>query len=375
MNRTGGSGAHEPYMEQALELARQGIGRTSPNPAVGAVLVRDGQVVGHGSHSWASVKHAEILALDEAGERARGATLYITLEPCSHQGRTSPCADALIRSGVARVVAAMQDPNPRVRGEGFQRLRAAGIEVEIADSYSEAAEKINEAFVHFMRTGRPLVMLKAALTLDGKIAAPEDNRGWITSERARAHVQTLRHASDSILTGIGTVSSDDCLLTDRSGLERARPLLRIVLDSQLRLATTSKMVQSCSDDVLVVTTSAGPKARRQALEQHGVRVIVADGHAGRTDMLRVLDYLARERYQSLMIEAGSRVNWAALESGVVDKIFFYYAPKILGGLQSLPVVGGAGRKRRKDAILFRDLKIHRITEEEFAVEAYMVKET
>jgi len=363
-----------PYMDEALELARQGIGRTSPNPAVGAVLVRDGEVVGRGSHSWAGVKHAEILALEEAGDRARGATLYITLEPCSHEGRTGPCADALIGSGVARVVAAMQDPNPQVRGDGFQRLRAAGIEVELADAYTEAAEKINEAFVNFMRTGRPLVTLKAAVTLDGKIAAPEDNRGWITSERARAHVQSLRHASDAILTGIGTVSSDDCLLTDRSGLERARPLLRIVLDSQLRLATTSKMVESCREDVLVVTTSAGPKARRDALEQQGVRVMVADGPGGRTDLRQVVDQLARERYQSLMIEAGSRVNWAALESGIVDKIFFYYAPKILGGMQSLPVVGGAGRKRRKDAILFRGLRLHQITEEEFAVEAYMVKE-
>jgi diaminohydroxyphosphoribosylaminopyrimidine deaminase/5-amino-6-(5-phosphoribosylamino)uracil reductase len=364
-----------PYMDEALELARQGIGRTSPNPAVGAVLVRNGEVVGRGSHSWAGVKHAEILALEEAGERARGATLYITLEPCSHQGRTGPCADALIRSGVARVIAAMQDPNPQVRGDGFQRLRAAGIEVELADAYKEAAEKVNEAFVHFMRTGRPLVTLKAAVTLDGKIAAPEDNRGWITSERARAHVQSLRHASDAILTGIGTVLSDDCLLTDRSGLERARTLLRIVLDSQLRLATASKMVQSCREDVLVVTTSAGPKPRREALEQHGIRVIIADGPGGRTNLRQVVDHLARERYQSLMIEAGSRVNWAALESGIVDKIFFYYAPKILGGMQSLPVVGGAGRKRRKDAILFRGLRLHQITEEEFAVEAYMVKDT
>jgi diaminohydroxyphosphoribosylaminopyrimidine deaminase / 5-amino-6-(5-phosphoribosylamino)uracil reductase len=365
---------HAPYMDQALALAREGVGRTSPNPAVGAVLVRDGEVVGRGSHTWAGLKHAEILALDEAGERARGATLYINLEPCSHQGRTGPCADALIAAGVTRVVAAMEDPSPLVRGDGFRRLRDAGIEVEIAKEYAEAAAKINEPFAHFMRTGKPLVMLKAALTLDGKIAAPEDNRGWITSERARAHVQTLRHSTDAILTGIGTVLGDDCLLTDRSGIDRARPLLRIVLDSQLRLATTSKMVQSCRDDVLVVTTSAGSKSRRQALEEHGVRVLVADGQSGRTGLRQVVDHLAGERYQSLMIEAGSRVNWAALESGIVDKIFFYYAPKILGGLQSLPVVGGAGRKRRKDAIRFRDLKLHQITADEFAVEAYMIRE-
>ncbi len=364
----------QPYMEQALSLAREGVGQASPNPAVGAVLVRDGEIVGRGSHTWTGVKHAEILALDEAGEKARSATLYINLEPCSHTGRTGPCTAALIAAGVSRVVAAMEDPNPLVRGDGFQRLRDAGIEVEIAKEFAEAAAKINEPFAHFMRSGKPLVTLKAAVTLDGKIAAPEDNRGWITSERARAHVQTLRHATDAILTGIGTVLGDDCLLTDRSGIGRARPLLRIVLDSQLRLATSSKMVQSCREDVLVVTTSAGSKSRCQSLEENGVRVLVADGPAGRTDLREVVAHLARESYQSLMIEAGSRVNWAALESGVVDKIFFYYAPKILGGLQSLPVVGGAGRKRRKDAIRFRDLTLHQITPDEFAVEAYMTKE-
>jgi len=355
------------YMREALELAARGSGATSPNPMVGAVLVREGEVVGRGFHTWNGVKHAETLALEEAGERARGATLYINLEPCSHQGRTGPCADALIAAGISQVVAAMVDPNPRVAGEGFRKLSNAGIEVLLASEFSREAEKLNEAYCHFMRTGKPLVTLKAAVTLDGKIAAPEDNRGWITSETARADVQRLRHASAAILPGIGTVLNDDSLLTDRSGLERSRPLMRIVLDSQLRIPPASRMVASCQGDVTVVCTSAASPERRRVLEQHGVRVLTFDGKQGRTDLRRVVDYLAGEKYLSLMIEAGSKVNWSALELGVVDKIYFYYAPKILGGLQSLPVVGGTGRLRRVDAIQFKNVTLHDVAPDEFAV--------
>jgi diaminohydroxyphosphoribosylaminopyrimidine deaminase / 5-amino-6-(5-phosphoribosylamino)uracil reductase len=360
-----------PYMEEALALAAQGLGLTSPNPTVGAVLVRDGAVVGRGYHVYRDKKHAEIVALDEAGERAQGATLYVTLEPCSHEGRTGPCADAVIRAGVSRVVAAMVDPNPRVAGSGLLRLREAGLAVELDEAASARAAKLNEPFVHFMRTGKPLVFLKSALTLDGKIAAPEDNRGWITSDLARAHVQTIRHQADSILTGVGTLLSDDPLLTDRSGRPRSRPLLRLVADSQLRTPLDSKMVQSASNDLVVVTTSAASPDRRRALESRGVEVVVCDGGDGRVDLAQLASLLAERRYLSLMIEAGSKLNWAALESGVVDKIFFYYAPKILGGLQSLPVAGGAGRRRRVDAIEFHNVTVHTITTEEFAVEAYL----
>ena len=361
------------YLSRALELAREGAGRTSPNPAVGAVLVRDGRVIGEGFHTYAGKDHAEVVALAQAGSEARGATAYVSLEPCSHQGRTAACADALIQAGVAKVVAAMQDPNPLVSGQGFERLRAAGIEVEIDERHAGEAARLNEAFAHAMRTGRPLVTMKAAVTLDGKIAAPEDNRGWITSEQARAHVQTLRHQHDAILTGIGTVLEDDPLLNDRSGAERSRPLLRIVLDSRLRLPLNSRMVQSCNQDLLVVCTSAAPADKRKQLQEAGVSTLIADGPQGRTGVSAVVEYLAAREYRSLMIEAGSKVNWAVLEAGIVDKIFFYYAAKILGGLQSLPVVGGAGRVRRRDAIRFRDVHLHPIAEDEFAVEAYLVR--
>jgi diaminohydroxyphosphoribosylaminopyrimidine deaminase/5-amino-6-(5-phosphoribosylamino)uracil reductase len=362
------------YMAEALALARRGVALASPNPMVGAVVVREGRVIGRGFHTWNGIKHAEVLALEEAGEDARGATLYVTLEPCAHQGRTGPCAEAVVAAGVARVVAPVEDPNPAVAGLGFRRLRKAGVEVVLDEANAGEARRLNEPFFHFMKTGRPLVLLKAALTLDGKIAAPEDNEGWITSPEARLHVQQLRHASDAILTGIGTVLADDCLLTDRTGLDRARPLLRIVLDSQLRLPPSSRIVQSCRGDVLVATTSAASPDRRKALEALGVRVLVCDGPGGRAGLPQLVERLAGERILSLMIEAGSKVNWAALESGVVDKIFFYYAPKILGGMQSLPVAGGAGRKRRVDAIRFKHLSLHRITEDEFAVEAYPVKD-
>jgi diaminohydroxyphosphoribosylaminopyrimidine deaminase/5-amino-6-(5-phosphoribosylamino)uracil reductase len=360
-------------MEEALQLAERGRGLTSPNPAVGAVLVRDGTVVGRGFHTWAGVDHAEIMALKEAGEAARGSTLYVTLEPCSHHGRTKPCVDALIEAGVGRVVAAMQDPNPRVRGQGFERLRSTGITVVLDEEHRPAAQRLNEAFIHFMTTGRPLVTIKAALTLDGKIAAPQDNLGWITSEIARADVQLIRHFSDAILTGLGTVLEDDCLLTDRSGRERSRPLLRIVLDSQLRIPLHSRMIASAKGDVLVVGTSAAPRQRREALEGVGVRVLIADGQGGRTDPRAVIAYLAEERYLSLMVEAGSKVNWTMLDSQMADKILFYYAPKILGGLKSLPVAGGAGRMRRADAILLERVTVHPISTDEFAVEAYVVK--
>jgi diaminohydroxyphosphoribosylaminopyrimidine deaminase/5-amino-6-(5-phosphoribosylamino)uracil reductase len=362
------------FLREAFDLAGRGKGQTSPNPMVGAVLVRDGEIVGRGFHTYAGLKHAEIHALEEAGGRARGATLYVNLEPCSHQGRTGPCSDALIAAGVSRVVSAMLDPNPRVAGEGFRKLRGSGIEVDLASEFTAEAEKLNEDFVHFMKTGRPLVTLKAALTLDGKIAAPDDNRGWITSDLARADVQLLRHNSDAILTGVGTVLADDCLLTDRTGLARSRPLLRVMADSQLRIPLDSKMVTGVRDDLAVLTTSAASAERRRALQNRGVQLLTFDGPGGRTDLRRLVTWLGEEKRLSLLIEAGSMLNWAALDSGIVDKVFFYYAPKILGGTESLPMAGGTGRRRRMDAILLHGIQVHAVAEDEFAVEGYVRKE-
>jgi len=359
------------YMREALDLARKGRGLASPNPLVGAVVVREGEIVGRGFHTYAGLHHAEIIALAQAGDRARGATVYLNLEPCAHQGRTPPCTDALIDAGVARVVAAIEDPNPLVAGDGLRKLRAAGIEVEMTPGFAAESEKLNEPFLHFMRTGRPLVTLKTAITLDGKISAPDDNRGWITSERARAHVQELRHDHDAILTGIGTVLADDCLLTDRTGLPRSRPLLRIVMDSQLRLPLDSRMARSVAGDVVAVTTSASSPERRKLVEDRGIEVLVCDGPGGRADLHSLIAWLGKMRYLSLLIEAGSKLNWTALEEGAVDRIFFYYGPKILGGLEALPLAGGIGRRRRSDAIQVRDITLHQIPPDEFAVEGYV----
>ncbi len=363
-----------PFMREALDLARAMMGQTSPNPSVGCVIVRGETVVGRGAHRYAQKDHAEVVALQEAGALAAGADAYVTLEPCSHQGRTGPCAEALIAAGVKRVFVAMQDPNPLVSGSGLHRLREAGIAVEMDHAAQVEASRINEAFAHFMRTQRPLVTLKSAVTLDGKIAAPEDNEGWITSESARHHVQSLRHWSDVMITGIGTVLADDCMLTDRTGVERSRPLLRVVLDSQLRLPISSRMVTSAAQDVMVATTTAASPQRRKALEDKGVEVVVFDAANGRVSLELLVQELGRRKYLSAMVEAGSKVNWGALDSEIVDKVFFYYAPKILGGLQSLPIAGGLGRRRRADAIQLRDVRLHPVAPEEFAVEAWIEKE-
>ena len=256
---------------------------------------------------------------------------------------------------------------------GFRKLRSAGIEVELAPEFAGEAQKLNEEFVHFKRSARPLVTLKTALTLDGKIAAPDDNRGWITSDVARAHVQQLRHNSDAMLTGVGTVLADDCRLTDRTGLPRSRPLVRLVTDSLLRIPLDSKIVTGSNGDLVIVTTSAASAERRKALESRGAKVLTFDGPGGRTDLRRLVEWLGEELYLSLLIEAGSMLNWSALDSGIVDKVFFYYAPKILGGMESLPVAGGAGRRRRMDAILLHDIKVYPIAEDEFAVEGYVRK--
>jgi len=324
--------ADEQWMARALELARRGVALASPNPMVGAVLVRDGGAVGEGFHTYEGRKHAEVIALETAGEYARGATLYLNLEPCCHVGRTGPCTDALIAAGVRRVVAAMKDPNPEVAGRGLEKLRAAGVEVE-SGLREEEARQLNEGFARWITTKRPLVTMKVALTLDGRIAAPRRAGSvslWITSEESRAEVQQMRHAADAVLTGIGTVLADNPLLTDRTGLPRRRPLLRVVLDSRLRLPLKSKLVKSCQSDVLVYTRAAENSPRARALRKAGVEVIRVRGQKSQIDFKAVVEDLGKREMLSLMLEGGSRVNGAALEAQVVDKLVLFYAPKLLG---------------------------------------------
>jgi diaminohydroxyphosphoribosylaminopyrimidine deaminase / 5-amino-6-(5-phosphoribosylamino)uracil reductase len=374
----------EDYLREALELARRGMGLTSPNPNVGAVIVADnGEVIGMGTHTYDGLKHAEILALEQAGERARGATVFVNLEPCSHQGRTGPCAEALIAAGVRRVVAGIVDPNPLVSGQGFARLRQAGISVA-SGLLAEECQRVNEAFANYIRRKMPLVTLKTAMTLDGKIAPPPGESenptalgsasasgGWITSEVARAHVQELRHQSDAILVGVGTIIADDPLLTDRSGRPRRRPLLRVIVDSRLRLPLESRLVQSGREDILVVCSFAEEK-RKQMLREHGIRVeqLPAATPDGRPNLASLMQLLGGLELTSLLIEGGAMINWAALHSGIVDKIFFYYAPKVLAGSGAVPFATASGFKSMSDAAYVKGLRFHRFGED-FAVEGYL----
>jgi diaminohydroxyphosphoribosylaminopyrimidine deaminase/5-amino-6-(5-phosphoribosylamino)uracil reductase len=375
----------EQHLHRALELARAGIGQASPNPYVGAIIAdAHGNVVGTGTYTYAGVKHAEILALEAAGAKARGGTLYINLEPHAHQGRTPPCTDALIKAGIHRVIASMPDPNPKVSGRGFEQLRAAGIHV-VVGRLEEQARKLNEAFARYVRHATPLVTLKAAMTLDGKIAPPPTEEieraagtpagGWVTSEIARAHVQELRHQNDALLVGAGTILSDNPLLTDRSGGARRRPLLRVILDSRLRLPAESRLVQDVAtrrkDDVLVFCASADPQKQAQ-LEQLGVRVekVAAFEAEGRPDLPAILKRLGELEIISLMIEGGATVNWTALAANVVDKVFLYYAPKILAGTGSIPFAAGAGFRHMNQAAQVKHIHLHRFGED-FAVEGYL----
>ena len=377
--------ADERLPRRALELACEGMGLASPNPYVGAVIAdTKGNVLGTGSYAYTGVKHAEVLALEAAGNKARGATLYINLEPHAHQGRTPPCTDALIAAGIDRVVASMPDPNPKVSGQGFDKLRAAGVQVEVG-LLQEEARRLNESFARYIRHGTPLVTLKAAMTLDGKIAPPPaevlDQQvgippgGWVTSEVARTHVQQLRHQNDALMVGAGTILSDNPLLTDRSGRPRRRPLLRVILDSRLRLPLESRLVQSVTaerkNDVLVFCAAADTQKRTQ-LEQLGVRIetVPAVEPDGRPNLPAILRRLGQLEITSVMIEGGATVNWSAIAANIVDKIFLYYAPKILAGSGSIPFAAGAGFGHLNQAALVQHMQLHRFGED-FAVEGYL----
>lgn len=331
------------FMEHALALARKGVGLASPNPTVGCLIVRDGEIVGEGFHQYEWRDHAEIVALKTAGEKARGATMYVTLEPCNHKGRTGPCTEAIIAAGVKRVVAAMEDPNPVTSGRGFERLRAAGIEVE-SGICEEEARRLNEAFAWWIRTGKPFVMLKSALTLDGQLALPDERkkmpqqktvskqtqREWITSEESRAEVHRMRHAADALLTGIGTIQADDPLLTDRSGLPRRKPLLRVILDAGLSLSPRSRIVKTAADDLLVFTSESANSRKARALEKVGVEVVKLGSRAGRISLDAVLIELGRREILGVLLEAGPTLNGAALSAGIVNKLVLFYAPKLSG---------------------------------------------
>jgi diaminohydroxyphosphoribosylaminopyrimidine deaminase/5-amino-6-(5-phosphoribosylamino)uracil reductase len=373
---------HEKWMSRALALARRGEALASPNPMVGAVLLKGNRKLGEGFHTYDGLRHAEIIGLDAAGPAARDATLYINLEPCCHTGRTGPCTRSLIAAGVSRVVAAMADPNPAVAGRGFQDLRKAGIEV-ISGVLESEAQRLNEAFTKWITQRHPFVTLKTAMTLDGHLVLPKQ-RGkkevrWITSPAAREEVQRMRHTSDAILTGIGTVLADNPLLTDRTGLPRRRPLLRVILDSTLRLSPRSQIALTAKGDVLVFTCASASSKRAKSLRRAGVEIVECRPAAAASkkprrskdrpqpDLRKVLAELARRDALSVILEAGATLNNAALAAGVVDKVRLFYAP-ILAGNSSASALRSPLLRSHVDVL--SEIGIERFGPD-FAVEGYL----
>ena len=345
------------WMQRALDLARRGIAVTSPNPAVGCVLLdRAGQLAGEGWHEYDLLDHAEVVALKEAKEHARerlqGGTAYVTLEPCNHTGRTGPCTEALIAAGIRRVVAATGDPNPNVTGNGMERLRSAGVEAVLGVCEKEA-RRLNEGFARWTRFKQPLVLMKVAMTLDGRIAPPPGKHAlrepfWITCEESRDAVQPLRWQADAALTGVDTVIFDDPMLTDRSGLRRRRPLLRVVLDSALRIPLDSKAVTTAQGDVLIYTISTDEK-RIAELRNRGVRVEVLSAEAGRVPLPIVLDRLGAEGILTVLTETGTRLNTALLSGGLVDRVHLFVSPQIMGS-DAVPAFKGLANPLQMAAV-------------------------
>jgi len=357
------------YMRLALDLAHKARGRTSPNPMVGAILVKDGQVVGEGCHLCAGTPHAEVHAIADAGEKARGATLYVTLEPCSHHGRTGPCADSVIRAGIRRTVVAMTDPNPKVSGCGISRLRAAGIEVEEGVLAAEAA-KLNEVFLKWISTRMPFGIMKAAMTLDGKIATYSGNSRWITGPAARERVHMLRDSSDAILVGIGTVLADDPELTVRLPGGGQNPK-RIVVDSMARTPLTSKIVNDGQAPTIIAVTAAAPEASVAALRGKGVEVLVLPRGETGVSLRDLFSLLGEREITSVLIEGGAAVNAAALAANVVDKVLTFIAPKIIGGKAAPGPVGGQGVDKLDEAFGLEDIDVE-IIGQDLLVSAYVL---
>lgn len=343
-------------MREALRIARNAEGRTSPNPLVGAVIVKDGKIIAEGWHRQAGTPHAEIHALNMAGELAKGATLYVTLEPCSHFGRTPPCAQAVIDAGISRVVAAMKDPNPKVAGRGFELLQSAGVKVEVGLLEAEA-RKLNEIFIKWVTRKLPFVTMKFACSLDGKIATVNGESQWITCAESRRFTHHLRDINDAILVGVGTVLADNPSLTTR--LVEGKNPIRVIVDSTARTPLDSKVVTDKSARTLIATTSKAPPDKISALKACGFEVITA-GDGERVDLQLLMQELARREITSVLVEGGGTIHFAMLNAGLVDKVLAFIAPKIIGGANALTAVEGAGFAKLSDAVTLKDLTLEQL---------------
>ena len=338
----------EDFMREALRIARNAEGRTSPNPMVGAVIVRNGRIIAAGWHREAGTSHAEIHALDMAGELARGSTLYVTLEPCSHYGRTGPCAKAVVASGIRRVVIGMQDPNPLVSGKGIAILKSAGIEVSCGILEQECRH-LNEAFLKWVTTGLPFVALKTAMTLDGKIASVTGRSQWITNEASRRKVHELRDRYDGILAGIGTVLADDPSLTTRLPDGTGKNPVRIIADSMARTPLNARIIQDKQAPTIIAVTEQAPEERVTALQGQGAQIIRA-GKGPKVDLLRLMKQLGEREIISVFVEGGGSVNFSLLREHLVDRVYAFIAPKLLGGKNALSPVEGEGFAELSEAV-------------------------
>ena len=343
-------------MARALELAANGVGRVSPGPLVGCVIVdSSGEVAGEGFYVYEDVKHAETMALQQAGDRSRGGSAYVSLEPHAHHGRTAPCTDALIAAGIKRVVAPIKDLNPRVSGKGFEHLRAAGVAVHTG-LLAQEAERLNEKYLHYMRTGLPFVHLKLAVSLDGKIATRTGDSRWVAGPESRARAHELRHQYDAILVGAGTVAIDDPLLTDRSGHPRRLPLVRVVLDEASKIPPQSQLAKTAMQTPVIIFTGAAAHADSiKRLEAQGVELVRSSSR----DVLPVLKALGSRSIQSVLVEGGAAIAGNFVDAKLINKVTFFVAPKIVGGREAPSAVGGAGIDRMADALELEDVEIIR----------------
>ncbi|MFQ5656669.1 MAG: bifunctional diaminohydroxyphosphoribosylaminopyrimidine deaminase/5-amino-6-(5-phosphoribosylamino)uracil reductase RibD [Candidatus Methylomirabilales bacterium] len=350
------------FMEQALSLAARGRGRTSPNPMVGAVLTREGTIIGTGHHAYAGADHAEVTALNATGERARGSVCYVTLEPCAHHGRTPPCTEALIHAAVSKVVVAAYDPNPVVAGRGVKRLREAGISVEVG-LLQEEAVRLNEAYFTVIQKGRPLVSLKAALSLDGKLATRTGDSKWITGERTRHRVHEMRNTVDAVVVGIGTVLRDDPLLTTRLDGQERRDPLRVVVDSRARFPLTARILRSGSRPPFVAVGESAPQVRLRRLQERGAEVVVLPSGQGGVSLPDLFRELGRRGITSVMIEGGGRLATSALQEGIVDKLVLMLAPLLIGGKKAPTLLQGEGVEKIGEALCVKQMTIERVGED------------
>ena len=346
-------------MREAISIAMKGKGWTSPNPLVGAVLVKDDQVVGRGYHARAGAPHAETCVLQEAGKKAQGATLYINLEPCCHWGRTPPCTQALVKSGIQRIIIGMVDPNPLVSGKGIEELRRAGIEVEIG-LLGEEARRINETFIKYVATGRPFVTLKAAISLDGKIATVSRQSRWITGPRSRLEAHKLRAQVDAILVGIETVLADDPQLTVRLKRGSWNNPKRIVVDSALRIPLDAKVLNPPEPETMVATTPKASDETISLLKEKGIQVLIIPEKEGRVDLIALMEELGRREITNILVEGGGEVNAAVLQERLVDKVVFFIAPLLIGGKGAPGAIGGEGFPVLEEAVKLKRIQVKRL---------------